>query len=87
MTNITAGAALVQADTLTKSYSEKWEGVSESANQGGFVEFMSSNELIFVVLGVSLIIWFVLIFFLIRLDKKVSQLEQELDQQNGTSRV
>jgi hypothetical protein len=39
---------------------------------------MSSNELIYVVLGVSLIIWFILLFFLFRVDKKVSKLEEQI---------
>jgi zinc transport system ATP-binding protein len=43
---------------------------------------MSSHELIFVVLGVSLIIWFVLLFFIIRVDRKVSKLEKTADEQS-----
>jgi hypothetical protein len=44
---------------------------------------MASHDLIFIVLGVSLIIWFVLLFFIIRTDRKVSQLE-EMVKQNST---
>ncbi len=68
----------MQADTLTQSYSDKWSGAVETESAGAFVSFMSSNDLIFVVLGVTLIIWFVLLFFLIRLDKKVSEIEKEI---------
>jgi CcmD family protein len=39
---------------------------------------MSSNDLIFVVLGVSLIIWLILLFFLFRVDKKVTNLEEQI---------
>jgi hypothetical protein len=40
---------------------------------------MSSNNLIFVVLGVTLIIWTVLIVYLTRVDKKISLLENQLN--------
>jgi CcmD family protein len=33
--------------------------------------------LIFIVLGVTLIIWLILLFFIIRVDRKVAQLEKE----------
>jgi len=66
----------VQTDTLTSAYSDKWEGASES--EGVFVELMTSNDMIFVVLGVSLIIWFVLLFFLARTERKLSELEKSL---------
>jgi len=75
MANILYCLALIQTDTLTESYADKWKGAGDS----GLLAFMNSNDLIFVVLGVSLIIWFVLIFFLIRLDKKIDNLEQKVD--------
>ncbi|MEO1021137.1 MAG: CcmD family protein [Bacteroidota bacterium] len=65
-------------DTLTQAYSEKWSGVDEIEQSGAVVQFMSSNDLIFVVLGVTLIIWFVLLYFVIRVDKKVTDLETQL---------
>ena len=65
-------------DTLTQSYADKWSG-SGVEETGAFVQFMSSNDLIFVVLGVTLIIWFVLLFFLFRLDRKVGSLEEQLN--------
>jgi hypothetical protein len=66
-------------DTLTSSYSDKWEGVEDPESTSAFIQFMSSNDLIFVVLGVSLIIWFVLLFFIIRVDRKVSNLEKTVE--------
>lgn len=66
-------------DTLTSSYSDRWEGVENPEQTSAFVQFMSSNDLIFVVLGVSLIIWFVLLFFIIRVDRKVSTLEKTVE--------
>lgn len=44
------------------------------------IQMAASNDLIFIVLGVSLIIWFVLLFFIIRVDKKVGKLEKEIEQ-------
>ena len=65
-----------QADTLTQAYSDKWDGASQ--DDGAFVDFMTSNDMIFVVLGVSLIIWFVLLFFISRTEKKLAILEASL---------
>ncbi|MFU8812911.1 MAG: CcmD family protein [Balneolaceae bacterium] len=69
-------------DTLTKSYSDQWAGAN-AENASAFVQFMSSNDLIFVVLGVSLIIWFVLLFFMIKVDRNVAKLEQQLEESNS----
>lgn len=72
--------SLAIVDTLTQVYSEKWSGAAEGESTGAFIQFMSSNDLIFVVLGVTLIIWAVLLFFLIRLDKKIGKLERQVTQ-------
>ncbi len=66
-------------DTLTQSYSDKWSGAGGIENASGFVQMMASNDLIFVVLGVSLIIWFVLLFYMIKTDRKLSRLEKEIE--------
>lgn len=70
--------SLAVVDTLTQAYSDNWSGISGAEDAGAFIQFMSSNELIYVVLGVSLIIWAVLLFFLIRVDKKVNNLEEQI---------
>ena len=64
-----------QVDTLTQAYSDKWEGVPTGEETSVVERVLGSNNLIFVVLTVSLIIWFVLLAFLIRLDKKVTRIE------------
>ncbi|MEN9838805.1 MAG: hypothetical protein RL177_284 [Bacteroidota bacterium] len=64
---------LVQSDTLTQAYNDKWEGAESSSN--AFIQFMNSNELSFVVLGVSLIIWFVLLSYLYSVDRSLKRLE------------
>lgn len=61
-------------DTLTQVYSQKWHGTNGSSP---IITAMASHDLIFIVLGVTLIIWFILLFFLIRLDRKVATLEQK----------
>jgi len=68
-------------DTLTQSYGDRWDGAG-AEESSAFIQFMSSNDLIYVVLGVSLIIWFVLIFVMIRVDRKVSGLEEKLESAN-----
>lgn len=72
----------VPVDTLTESYSGRWEGVEGVEESSAFIQFMASNDLIYVVLGVSLIIWFILIYFMIRVDRKVSKLEQSINEIN-----
>lgn len=72
----------VAVDTLTESYSGRWEGVEGVEESSAFIQFMASNDLIYVVLGVSLIIWFILIYFMIRVDRKVSKLEQSINEIN-----
>lgn len=71
------------ADTLTKSYSQKWEAMNGIENASPLIKTAASYDLIFIVLGVSLIIWFVLLFFVVRLDKKVSKLEQQVIQEKS----
>ncbi len=70
--------ALALADTLSAAYNDLWQGVGEPEHGNIIMQTMASQGLIFVVLGVSLIIWFVLIAYLIRLEKKLSDLEQKL---------
>lgn len=65
-------------DTLTQAYSDIWAGESvEHANV--LIAFMYSNDLIYVVLGVTLIIWTVLLYFMIRVDRKVASLEEKVN--------
>jgi CcmD family protein len=83
--NIQAQEDTVAAvDTLTENYSTQWEGSAGLEQAGPIMQAIASNDLIFVVLGVSLIIWFVLLFFIIRVDKKVGKLEKEIEQSNVT---
>ena len=76
--------SVAAVDTLTESYAPDWQG-SEAFDQAGpLIQAAASNDLIFIVLGVSLIIWFVLLFFIIRVDKKVGRLENEFNQSKKT---
>ncbi|MDG5767764.1 hypothetical protein QA596_09830 [Balneolales bacterium ANBcel1] len=70
---------LFVSDTLNTAYGESWDGVQASEQGNVFMQAMASNNLIFVVLGVSLIIWFVLAAYLIRLEKKLDKLEKRME--------
>lgn len=69
---------IIPIDTLSKAYSDKWI-TTVNQGEGFFASFMSSNSLIFVVLGVTLIIWTVLIVYLTRVDKRITILENQLN--------
>lgn len=69
-------------DTLSEAYSSKWEAPAGLEDAGPLMQAMASNDLIYIVLGVSLIIWLVLLFFIIRTDKKVGRLEEKIKQSN-----
>ncbi|MDX1637864.1 MAG: hypothetical protein R3281_07850 [Balneolaceae bacterium] len=71
-----------KADTLTESYAQKWEAAGGFENANAFIQIAASNDLIFIVLGVSLIIWFLLLFFIVRLDNKVSKLEEQVTKEH-----
>ncbi|MFH5831231.1 hypothetical protein ACG2F4_06055 [Halalkalibaculum sp. DA3122] len=71
-----------KVDTLTETYSQKWEGTSGMENAGVLMQTAASYDLIFIVLGVSLIIWFILLFFIIRVDKKVAKLEDKVTKEH-----
>jgi len=74
-------SSMQQVDTLTASYGDKWDGVTATTGdptletESAFVQMMSSNDLWPVVLGVSLIIWFILLFFVLRLERRLQQAE------------
>ena len=65
------------SDTLSSAYAESWQGADGFEGGNVIMQAMASNNLIFVVLSVSLIIWFVLITYLIRLEKKLDRLEKQ----------
>ena len=69
---------IIPIDTLSKAYSDKWI-TTVNQGEGLFASFMSSNNLIFVVLGVNLNIWTVLIVYLTRVDKRITILENQLN--------
>ena len=71
--------SLAAVDTLTQAYSDKWAGAEEVEHANAIIAFMYSNDLIYVVLGVTLIIWCVLLFFLFKVDRKISAIEDKLN--------
>jgi CcmD family protein len=64
----------------TTAYDSVWTGREEVPTQQpeGFERIMLADGKIYVVLAVVLIIWFGLIAFLYRTDRKLDRLEQEL---------
>lgn len=70
----------IAADTLTEAYSQKWDAAVQMDQSGSLMKAAASHDLIFIVLGVSLIIWFILLFFIIRTDRKISKLEETVTQ-------
>jgi type IV secretory pathway VirB6-like protein len=79
--NSTKDLKETSVDTLTY---DQWAGVENTEQTSAFIQFMSSHDLIFVVLGVSLIIWFVLLFFMFTVDRKVSKLEKILEKDSNS---
>ncbi len=77
----------VPADTTSvmKEYADKWDAPTAAEQSGIIIQTLASNDLIYVVLAVSLIIWFVLLFFIIRTDRKLSKLEETIMQSNNHS--
>ena len=67
-------------DTVSTVYSDAWAGVPQPEQGNAFIQLMVSNNLIFIVLGVTLIIWFVLIAYLVRLEKKINRLEEKFSE-------
>ena len=74
-------------DTLTDAYADQWDPAAGVDQAGPIMQAAASYDLIFIVLGVSLIIWFVLLFFIIRVDKKVGELEHHLEQSNTEEKL
>jgi hypothetical protein len=77
--NLIQDSSSASVDTLTQSYSDKWEGTQGIEQSSDFLQFMASGDLIFIVLGVSLIIWFVLLFYIIKVDLSLSKIEESIN--------
>ena len=58
-------------------YDDLWQGSGTAEESNVLMQAMASNNLIFVVLAVSLVIWFVFIFFLMRVERKLTLLEKK----------
>lgn len=62
-------------DTLSTAYSEKWSAAENAVNDPSWIQWLSQNELIYVVGLVSMVIWLGILYYLIRIEKKLSLLE------------
>lgn len=70
-------AFLLQSDTLSTAYGEKWQATDQLSQDNGFIQWMASNELIYVVGAVSLIIWLGILYYLLRIEKRLAQMETQ----------
>jgi len=57
-----------------------WKALKDLPASNPVIRAMASHDLIFIVLGVTLIIWLILLFFLVRLDREVARLESKVEQ-------
>lgn len=82
MTNTLALIQNTAADTSSAmmKYADKWDASTQADQAGFIIQALGSNDLIYVVLAVTLIIWFVLLFYIVKTDRKVSKLEETLSQ-------
>ena len=79
-------ATIAQQDTtqvqtgMTTAYDSVWaDPTIPTQSASGFEQVMLSHDKLYVVLGVVLLIWFGLIFFILYTDRKLSRLERKLD--------
>lgn len=83
--SFTQESSSTAVDSISNIYSERWEGLDGIEESSTFIQIMGSNDLIFIVLGVSLIIWFVLIFYMIKIDRNLSKLEKKIESEKEES--
>lgn len=63
------------SDTLSTAYQDKWQASNDLSTDNAFIQWMASNELIYVVGAVSLIIWIGILYYLLRIEKSLRLLE------------
>ena len=67
--------------STTTAYDSIWANPDTPVQAvSAFDQVMLSNDKLFVVLAVSLIIWFGLVFFIFRTDRKLDRLERTLNE-------
>ncbi len=83
LTQADAEAAISTEGAQNDVYSDVW-GQTEmpQAEPLGLERYMVEQDKLFVVVAVVLIIWFGLLLFLFRTDRRLAHLEQRLDAEN-----
>lgn len=71
------------AGGLATAYDSLWTPGPAAQNSGLLESVMLSNDKLYVVLTVVLIIWLGLVFFVLRTDKKLSSLERSIEEGIG----
>lgn len=75
-----AADSLLAAQDAATAFDSIWANTDvPSYTPTGFEAFMLSQDKIFVVLGIVLLIWFGIIFLLLRTDRKLDRLEQAVE--------
>lgn len=64
----------------TTAFDSIWVNPGATASVSGIDQVMLSNDKLFVVLAVALIIWLGLVVFVFRTDRKLDRLERTLDE-------
>ena len=74
-------AALLTLQDIPSSYDTTWNAAQSQGppQSSGFEQVMLSQDKLYVVAGVVLIIWFGLLFYLFRNDRRIRALEREAD--------
>jgi hypothetical protein len=68
------------AASISTAYDSIWANPGAAAASGPFEQVMLSDDKLFVVLGVVLIIWIGLILLLIRNDRRLRELERTVEE-------
>lgn len=78
--NVRSGHPSPQAHPDSASpYDSTWTEQPAHSSQDGLDQVMGQSGKIYVVLAVVLVIWFGILTFLIRTDRKIDRLERRLD--------
>lgn len=73
--------SLRATESISTAFDSIWTGASvPSASLSGFDQVMLSDDKIFVVLGVLLIIWTGIIILILRADRRIDALERRLEE-------
>ena len=62
------------------------DAAAAAQQTGAMEQVMLSQDKLYVVLAVVLVVWAGILFLLVRTDRRLARVERELDRRDGTSR-